>query len=161
MNLSSARRSALAVFILTGIAAAVALAHMDNLPAFIMIAPGYLVQAWLFETHRALGGFGYQVTMVGVSALVWSLLILSPVATPARRGPMVLTAIGGVFALLGLVGIIVGLLGFAGIVVTIGGAATAGGYVGFAWIVLSSLPLVFGLMLIYLGRARGRTPSNL
>jgi len=35
------------------------------------------VQAWLFETHRALGGFGYQVTMVGVSALVWSLLILS------------------------------------------------------------------------------------
>ncbi len=50
---------------------------MDNLPAFIMIAPGYLVQAWLFETHRALGGFGYQVTMVGVSALVWSLLILS------------------------------------------------------------------------------------
>jgi len=50
---------------------------MDNLPAFIMIAPGYLVQAWLFETHRALGGFGYQVTMVGVSALVWSLLILT------------------------------------------------------------------------------------
>ncbi len=61
----------------TGIAAAVALTHMDNLPAFIMIAPGYLVQAWLFETHRALGGFGYQVTMVGVSALVWSLLILT------------------------------------------------------------------------------------
>ena len=72
------RYVALGVFILTGIAAAVALAHMDNLPAFIMIAPGYLVQAWLFETHRALGGFGYQVTMVGVSALVWSLLILSP-----------------------------------------------------------------------------------
>ncbi len=68
---------ALAVFILTGIAAAVALAHMDNLPAFIMIAPGYLVQAWLFETNRALGGFGYQLTMVGVSALVWSLLVLS------------------------------------------------------------------------------------
>src|SRR6266508_204748 len=71
------RHVALGVFILTGIAAAVALAHMDNLPAFIMIAPGYLVQAWLFETHRALGGLGYQVTMVGVSALVWSLLILS------------------------------------------------------------------------------------
>ena len=50
---------------------------MDNLPAFIVIAPGYLVQAWLFETHRALGGFGYQVTMVGVSALVWTLIILS------------------------------------------------------------------------------------
>src|SRR6266699_4595685 len=71
------RYVALAVFILTGIAAAVALAHMDNLPAFIIIAPGYLVQAWLFETHRALGGFGYQVTMVGVSALVWTLIILS------------------------------------------------------------------------------------
>src|SRR5437867_13351102 len=72
------RYVALAVFILTGIAAAVALAHMDNLPAFIMIAPGYLVQAWLFETHRALGGSGYQVTLLGASALVWSLLILSP-----------------------------------------------------------------------------------
>ena len=71
------RYVALAVFMLTGIAAAVALAHMDNLPAFIMVAPGYVVQAWLFETHRALGGFGYQATMVGVSALVWSLLILS------------------------------------------------------------------------------------
>src|SRR5947199_5304793 len=69
------RYIALAVFILTGIAAAVALAHMDNLPSFIVIAPGYLVQAWLFETHRALGGVGYQVTMVGVSALVWTLLI--------------------------------------------------------------------------------------
>src|SRR5438093_6557022 len=72
------RYVALAVFIFTGVAAAVALAHMDSLPAFIVIAPGYLVQAWLFETHRALGGFGYQVTMVGVSALVWSLIFLSP-----------------------------------------------------------------------------------
>jgi len=72
------RYVAVPVFILTTIAAAVALAHMDNLPAFIVIAPGYLVQAWLFETHRALGGFGYQVTMVGVSALVWTVLILSP-----------------------------------------------------------------------------------
>lgn len=51
---------------------------MNNLPAFIVIAPGYLVQAWLFEADRALGGFGYQVTMVGVSALVWTLIILSP-----------------------------------------------------------------------------------
>jgi len=51
---------------------------MSTLPAFIAIAPGYLVQAWLFETHRALGGFGYQVTMVGVSAVVWTLIILSP-----------------------------------------------------------------------------------
>ena len=71
------RYLAMALFILTGIAAGVALSHMDNLPAFIVIAPGYLVQAWLFETHRALGGFGYQVTMVGVSALVWTLIIFS------------------------------------------------------------------------------------
>ena len=71
------RYLAMALFILTGIAAGVALSHMDNLPAFIVIAPAYLVQAWLFETHRALGGFGYQVTMVGVSALVWTLIILS------------------------------------------------------------------------------------
>jgi hypothetical protein len=70
---------AMALLLLTSIAAAVALNHMNNLPAFIAIAPGYLVQAWLFETHRALGGFGYQVTMVGVSAVVWTLIILSPV----------------------------------------------------------------------------------
>ncbi len=43
---------AMALFILTGIAAAVALSRMNNLPAFIVMAPGYLVQAWLFETHR-------------------------------------------------------------------------------------------------------------
>src|SRR6266511_4412390 len=72
------RYLAMALFILTGIAAGVALSHMDNLPAFIVIAPGYLVQAWLFETYRALGGLGYQVTMVGVSSLVWTLILLSP-----------------------------------------------------------------------------------
>ncbi len=71
------RYLATALLILTGIAGAVALSHMDNLPALIVIAPGYMVQAWLFETHRALGGFGYQATMVGVSALVWTLIILS------------------------------------------------------------------------------------
>ena len=71
------RYLAMALFILTGSAAAAALTHMNNLPAFIVIAPGYLVQASLFETDRALGGFGYQVTMVGVSALVWTLIILS------------------------------------------------------------------------------------
>ena len=65
---------------LTGMAAAVALTHMNNIPAYIVIAPGYLVQSWLFETHRALGGFGYQATMVGVSALVWTLIILSMAA---------------------------------------------------------------------------------
>ena len=64
-----------ALLLLFAIAAAVAVRHMDNLLSFIVIAPGYLVQAWLFETHRALGGVGYQVTMVGVSAFVWTLLI--------------------------------------------------------------------------------------
>ncbi len=72
------RHVATAVFVLTCIAAAVALEHMTTLPAFIAIAPGYVVQAWLFEAHRALGGFGYQVTMVGVSAVVWTLILLSP-----------------------------------------------------------------------------------
>jgi len=72
-----------ALFVLTGVASAVALHHMDSLPALVLIAPGYLVQAWLFETHRALGGFGYQATMVGVSALVWTLIILG-VAIPVR-----------------------------------------------------------------------------
>jgi hypothetical protein len=71
------RYLALALFILFGIAAAVAVTHMDNLPAFIVIGPGYVVQAWLFETHRALGGFGYQVTIVGVSAVAWTLITLS------------------------------------------------------------------------------------
>ena len=69
----------MALLLLTSIAAAVALTHMNTLPALIAIAPGYVVQAWLFETHRALGGIGYQVTMVGVSAVVWTLIILSPV----------------------------------------------------------------------------------
>ena len=65
-----------ALLVVTGFAAIVALTHMDNLPAYLMIAPGYLVQAWLFERHLALGGFGYQATMVGVSALVWTLILL-------------------------------------------------------------------------------------
>jgi len=69
---------ALALLLLTSMAAAVALTHMNSLPAFIAIAPGYVVQAWLFERHHALGGFGYQLTMVGVSAVVWTLIILSP-----------------------------------------------------------------------------------
>jgi hypothetical protein len=65
-----------ALFLFLIIAAALALTHMDSMLSFIVIAPGYLVQAWLFETHRALGGLGYQVTMVGVSAVAWSLIIL-------------------------------------------------------------------------------------
>src|SRR3989442_4728590 len=79
----------MALLLLTSIAAAVALAHINNPTAFIAIAPGYLVQAWLFETHHALGGFWYQVTMVWVSAVVWTLVILSPalaVRPPRRPG---------------------------------------------------------------------------
>lgn len=73
------RYIAITLLLLSGIADAVALTHMNSLPAFVAIAPGYLVQSWLFETHHALGGFGYQVTMVGVSAVVWTLIILGSV----------------------------------------------------------------------------------
>lgn len=69
-----------ALLVLTGGAAATALAHLDNLPAYIVIAPGYLVQAALFEAHRALGGFGYRATMVGVSAVFWTAFLLGAVA---------------------------------------------------------------------------------
>ena len=48
---------------------------MNTITAFVIIGPGYLVQSWLFERHHALGGVGYQVTMVSVSALVWTLII--------------------------------------------------------------------------------------
>jgi len=73
-----------ALLVVTGIAASVALRHMNNIPAYLMIAPGYLVQAWLFERHLALGGFGYQATMVGVSALVWTLILLGLTALITR-----------------------------------------------------------------------------
>ena len=49
---------------------------MDQPIALLLIAPGYLVQAWLFEAHRALGGMGYALTMITVSALTWTLLLL-------------------------------------------------------------------------------------
>ncbi len=62
--------------ILSSVASGIALTHMNNVPAFVVIGPGYLVQAWLFEHHLALGGFGYQATMVSVSALVWTLIIV-------------------------------------------------------------------------------------
>ena len=71
---------ALALLVVTAAAAVAAFTHMDNIPAYIVIAPGYLVQSWLFENHHALGGFGYQVTMVGTSALVWTLILLLFVA---------------------------------------------------------------------------------
>ncbi len=74
------RLLALVAFTLSIVAAALAVTHMDDLRAFIVIGPGYVVQAWLFENHRALGGSGYYATMVVVSAAVWTLIILSPVA---------------------------------------------------------------------------------
>ena len=57
-----------------------ALAHMNNIPAYIAIAPGYFVQAWLFERHRALGGVGYQATMIGVSTLFWTGFLVGPMS---------------------------------------------------------------------------------
>jgi hypothetical protein len=57
-------------------AAAFSLDRMDSLPAVMLVAPGYLVQAWLFQRHLALGGLGYDVTVSGVSALVWTAIIL-------------------------------------------------------------------------------------
>jgi len=49
-----------ALFVLFAVAAAVAVTHMNSLPAFIVIAPGYVVQAWLFETHRGNDGRGVR-----------------------------------------------------------------------------------------------------
>ena len=60
----------------TAAAAAVSLDHMDSIPARLVIAPGYVVQAWLFERQRAFGGLGYRLTLIGVSALFWTLLLL-------------------------------------------------------------------------------------
>ena len=71
------RSSLIVVLVLGCVASGIALTHMDNLPAFVVIGPGYMVQAWLFEHHLALGGVGYQATMIGVSALVWTLIIFA------------------------------------------------------------------------------------
>ena len=71
------RQRVLTMFLITTITTILTFTHFDNIPAYIVIAPGYLVQAWLFESHHALGGFGYQATMVGVSAIVWGLILLS------------------------------------------------------------------------------------
>lgn len=57
-------------------ASTVAFTHMVSIPSFIIIAPGYVVQAWLFERHWALGGVGYDATMIGVSSLFWTLVLL-------------------------------------------------------------------------------------
>jgi len=70
------RLAAPLLFTLLVLASSRALNHMDQPLALLLIVPGYVVQAWLFEAHRALGGTGYVVTMVGVSALVWTLILL-------------------------------------------------------------------------------------
>jgi len=70
-------------------ASVLAFAHFDNIPAYILMAPGYLVQSWLFEHHRALGGLGYTLTMIGVSALVWTLIILGLGVAGRRLGTLV------------------------------------------------------------------------
>jgi hypothetical protein len=72
------------LFTLLVLASSRALNHMDQPLALLLIAPGYVVQAWLFEAHRALGGVGYGVTMVGVSALVWTLILLGLWALAAK-----------------------------------------------------------------------------
>ena len=74
------------VLFLSCVAAGIAVTHMNNMAAFVVIGPGYLVQAWLFEHHLALGGFGYQATMVSVSALVWTLIIMGLVGVGRRVG---------------------------------------------------------------------------
>src|SRR5438034_3574663 len=50
------------LFTLLVLASLRALNHMDQPLALLLIVPGYIVQAWLFEAHRALGGTGYVVT---------------------------------------------------------------------------------------------------
>ena len=79
---------ALAVFALFALASSLALNHVDQRVALILVLPGYVVQAWLFEKHHALGGVGYVGTVVTVSALVWTLIVLGlsvPAANLARR----------------------------------------------------------------------------
>ena len=63
-------------FVLAVVASSMAFNHMTTLLALIAIAPGYLVQAWLFERHWALGGAGYAVTLIGVSTIFWSLILV-------------------------------------------------------------------------------------
>jgi hypothetical protein len=65
----------LLVFVAALLAAAIAFQHLTSIAGLVVIGPGYLVQTWLFERHWALGGAGYAATMIGVSALFWTLLI--------------------------------------------------------------------------------------
>ena len=70
------RSVATTALVLAVVASSIAFNHMSTLPGLIAMAPGYLVQAWLFERHWALGGAGYAVTLIGVSAIFWSLLLM-------------------------------------------------------------------------------------
>lgn len=71
------RSIAAALFVLFAVASAACIDHMDSVPALVLIAPGYLVQAWLFARHRALGGLGHDVTIAGTSALFWTACVIS------------------------------------------------------------------------------------
>lgn len=57
---------------------------MDQPIALLLVVPGYLVQAWLFEAHWALGGVGYALTMITVSALTWTLLLVGLLAAATK-----------------------------------------------------------------------------
>ena len=81
------------VLALSCLASTIALTHMNNLPAFLVIGPGYMVQAWLFEHDLALGGFGYEATMVGVSAIVWTLIVVGLVGAVRAVGRLVRGAV--------------------------------------------------------------------
>jgi hypothetical protein len=77
------------VLALSCLVSTIALTHMNNLPAFVVIGPGYMVQAWLFEHDLALGGFGYEATMVSVSAIVWTLIVVGLVGAGRVVGRLV------------------------------------------------------------------------
>ena len=66
------------------IASTLAFHRMNSILGLIVIAPGYLVQAWLFERHWALGGVGYEATLIGVSALLWTLVLVSAARVATR-----------------------------------------------------------------------------
>jgi hypothetical protein len=70
------RSLTLMAFVPAVVASTIALHAGNSIAGLIVIGPGYLVQAWLFERHWALGGVGYDATMVGVSALFWTALLV-------------------------------------------------------------------------------------
>ena len=65
----------LAFLIALGVSIA-AVNRMNSVFGLIVTAPGYLVQAWLFKRHWALGGPGYRATLIVVSTLFWTLFVL-------------------------------------------------------------------------------------